>query len=718
MGCEALLRGNETVRKMSMESNYMDQMPSGMKIGQTGTISADLKWCGEYCRKHWPEECDHILRIADDAVKGRFLFDLPWDMEQTVKAVEFHGEIDWQYMPEGDPEFIYQFNRHRYWICLGQAYAMTGDGRYAACFVRQLMSWIEKNPITEETKKTTWRTIEAGIRGENWVKAMGYFKDSAAVTDEVKETFARGLRLHGDYLMECRVPFSDKSNWGVLESHGLFDIGAALGDNGEFGGWSDGCGQTGVLSRDYICEALRRLERELSIQIMDDGVHWEQSPMYHNEVLRCVLEVLRMARRHDIALPQVLEEKAADMAMADLAWMKPDRTQPMGGDSDRTDLRDVFTPAAYLLKDEQLRYVGYDCLDFESVWELGPEAVMEYNSMRGRKCQRLFDALEHSGNWCLRSDWGTKADYLHFKCGSLGGGHGHFDKLHVDLSIGGEDVLIDSGRYTYVDGRLRRQLKSACAHNVPVADWSEYTQCAGSWDVKGTTPAAGQQWCRKGPYTFLSGTHFGYLPDSVLAYRRIISIGTRIHVIADGFYGGGSHVCSQLFHLNPKGKAELSDRSFTYRGQYVNADFTVLTDKAHIESEDGPVSFHYNELEYGPCVSVWKEDSLFLPILTVITGYESDAVNPYTIEKVPVTAPVTGRQLNDREAEAVRIRENGHSWLVVINHHETGADSEYIGAAGCYGLGRVMVCDEAQSGGRMTACNDSEQGGLMTVLQW
>lgn len=36
----------------------------------------------------------HILRIADDAVAQRFLFDLPWDMEQTVKAVTFEGKID------------------------------------------------------------------------------------------------------------------------------------------------------------------------------------------------------------------------------------------------------------------------------------------------------------------------------------------------------------------------------------------------------------------------------------------------------------------------------------------------------------------------------------------------------------------------------------------------------------------------------------------------
>ena len=27
----------------------------------------DMKWCSGYCRQYWPEECAHILRIADDA---------------------------------------------------------------------------------------------------------------------------------------------------------------------------------------------------------------------------------------------------------------------------------------------------------------------------------------------------------------------------------------------------------------------------------------------------------------------------------------------------------------------------------------------------------------------------------------------------------------------------------------------------------------------------
>ena len=115
-----------------------------------------LQQCAEYCRKYWPEECRHILTIAEDTLQQRFVFDLPWDMEPTTEPVIFSDKIDWQYLPDGDAEFIYQFNRHRFWICLGQAYALTGDRRYPECFGRQLTDWLAANPITEATKKTTW----------------------------------------------------------------------------------------------------------------------------------------------------------------------------------------------------------------------------------------------------------------------------------------------------------------------------------------------------------------------------------------------------------------------------------------------------------------------------------------------------------------------------------------------------------------------------------
>lgn len=651
-----------------------------------------------YCKSRWADQCSHSIQTAEDVLNRKFLFDLPWDMEQTTEPVIFTDQIDWQYMPGGDPEFIYQFNRHRYWICMGQAYALTGNEAYAACFKEQLLSWISENPITESTKKTTWRTIEAGIRGENWCKAIEYFESSPHMGDEEKQAFIKGLLLHGEYLFNCRVLFSDKSNWGVLENHGLFCIGAFLSKKE----WAieESSRKKGAL---YIEEALKRLKRELAIQVMDDGVHWEQSPMYHNEVLRCILEVLRVAELYEIPVAEDIENAARAMAMADLLWSKPDHTQPANGDSDRTDLRDVLTPAAWLLKDPLLRFGGYDCLDFESAWEMGMEAVIGYEQMTKETPQNELVSLEASGQAVLRSGWDQKADYLHFMCGSLGGGHGHFGKLHLDLSYEGEDMLIDTGRYTYVDGTLRRTLKSAKAHNVPIADDREYTECTGSWNVRNAAAYAGMRAVQKGQYTLFEGAHLGYMDAGVYVCRKVLSIGTKIQIIADSFYGFGEHVCSQHFHLNPAGQTTLtkedqaSGLGFSYQGIKTGAKAFVLMPGAEISMEQGLVSFHYNQLTECPWICIRKKMALPGTLITVIFND-----NTADASLVPVTVPVTGEVLKDQDAQALRIRMGDHSYLAVFNHRETGADMEYIGADGHYGLGRVMICEENQPEPEMT----------------
>ncbi|WP_278278185.1 heparinase II/III domain-containing protein [Blautia argi] len=62
-------------------------------------------------------------------------------------------------------------------------------------------------------------------------------------------------------------------------------------------------------------------------------------------------------------------------------------------------------------------------------------------------------------------------EYLHFRNGCQGGGHGHNDKLHIDVVCQGEDVLVDSGRYSYnFEQENRIWLKSAHAHNTILVD--------------------------------------------------------------------------------------------------------------------------------------------------------------------------------------------------------------------------------------------------------
>lgn len=661
-----------------------------------GRTPAETAACSEYVKQWWPKELKHRLRIADEVRQQIFLFDLPWDMEQTQIPVQFDGAIDWQYQPDDDPEFTYQLNRHRYWVCLGQAYAVTGDEQYVRCYLAQLHDWIEKNPLDHNTKKTTWRTIEAGLRAEAWIKSMGYMAASPLVTDAVFAEFLTALKQHGEYLAAHDVPFSTKSNWGVLENSGLYAIGKVF--------------ELDDSDCSFAQVAVRRLVRQLNTQIMDDGVHWEQSPMYHNEVLKCCLEVLRIADKTGDELPPVLAVKAQQMAIVNRIWQQPDGSQPAVGDSDVTDLRDVLTICAWQFRDPVLKSGGFERIDFEGIWDYGCDAAGSYAAMEKVMPETTSFWLKDSGNCYLRSGWQETADYLHLRCGSLGGGHGHFDKLHINLWFGGEEFFTDCGRYTYVDGDKRRELKGSLSHNTIVVDGQDYSRCIDSWDVAGLPLPVNAVYNRKGIFTLFGGGHLGYQEKGIYLNRKVLAVGTKMILIMDEIFGSGTHSYRQQFHLPGSIAVEAAAGGWLLNGQHGAARIVCLSEEVTPVKEPCLISRHYNQLESGNRIAFEASDTKtgahFNGFLTAVWAAEDESDDPVIITKVPVESPVSQRVLDDREAKAVKIDCGKHSYVVVFAHVDIGSDCEYIGACGMYGLGRVMAGEWNQ-----------EVNGLQ-VLQW
>lgn len=642
-----------------------------------------MEWCSGFCKSHWKKEVEHILRIADDAVKGKFLFDLRWDMERTYEPVVFQDEVIWDYKPGDDPEFIFQFNRHQFFICLGQAYGMTGNELYAKTYAGLLYSWIKKNPLNEETKKTTWRSIEAGIRAETWVKSMGYFKDSKEVTDELVQEYVNCLETHAEYLMESYRDFQIKSNWGVIESRGLMEIALALPESEK--------------TKAYLDTALKRLFEEAQVQILDDGVHWEQSPMYHNEVFHCYLEVLRLAKRYGLVLPADVIDKIRSMAYANLAWKKPNHCQIMQGDSDETDIRDLLSQSAVLLEDSVLKFGGYDCLDYDGVWDLLKSGAEIYEKLPSRKPEFLSRLLGDSGNYYFRTDWGENADFMHFRCGFLGGGHGHSDKLHIDLVINGEDILMDGGRYHYVEGEKRTWFKSALSHNVPVIDNQDYLICKDAWGVANRSSAYFSGCKNKDGYVFLQGGHAGYLNSglgNVWINRKVIGLEDRLFVIADEFYSTETHNYMQLFHFNNQGKVSAGGNKVTYMGKKAELDMVFLGENMQLDLRKSMLSRNYNQIEDNQMVVSECQTSGFCSMITVICGYESGEKNRVWAEQIPVIVPAKGLKLDSTEAEAVTIGIHGRQYVVIITHKDIADNCDMLEAGGCKGLGSVIVFDK------------------------
>lgn len=646
----------------------------------------------DYCKKYWPDDIKHIIEVADDVCNNTLIFNSKWDLERTDIPQIFENKIDWNYIPKDDPEFVYQLNRHRFWICLGQAYVITKDEKYAKTFVAQLIDWIDNIVLTKDSETTTWRTIEAGFRGEYWSKAFRYFKNSKYITDEIVNKFYNSMIQHGEYIINSYSPFRLLSNWGVIENHGLFDIALTLPQNN--------------ITKNFAKIALKHLENEICIQIMDDGTHWEQSPMYHNEVLHCYLDVMILAQKNNIKLPDRMIERVKKMAYVNMIWKKPDGHQLIQGDSDDLDITDSITKTACIFKDNKLKYFGYNILDFESVWDLGIKAAYEYESIKACEPEFKSYALNDSGNYYMRSDWTEKANFLHFHCGTLGAGHGHSDKLHIDLYAYGEDILVDAGRYTYVPKPERLELKSPKSHNTITVDNKDFTVCKDSWECSKLSQPVKQSFKITEQFEFVQCAHLGYMDmkKAVFVNRKIIFIKPDIYILIDEMYTGGNHFYNQYFHFNNKGILSKDKNIISYNGKSANAQFYFLTDNIELQLIDTKMSRNYNLLENNKAVKTYIQKDGFCSLITVISTNDIDNIKPFEAYKVPVKSVLKGTIINDNFAEAIKIQKDNKNYTVIVCHQEVISPVDLIEADGCKGFGNIIVFDKSKE--------------IETVLNW
>ncbi len=649
-----------------------------------GVDAAQRKQRAELSRTYWPDECALTMKTADEVLDHTFLFQLPWDMEQTQEPVHFSQEIGWKYVFRNDPEFAYQMCRHRYWICLGQAYGLTGEEKYAKELADQLLDWVKRVPWTEENESLAWRTLEAGLRADYWVRAMALCADSPAVTEEVAAAFLEAMEVHAKRLFDNpKTGFSRKSNWGVMEFAGLYVLGFLL-DN-----------------KEYVERSRWYLKHGLQVQVMDDGMHWEASPMYHNEVLMAYLEVLRVAGIWgDEPFSREETEIIEKMAMTTMNLMTPAKRQPMTGDSDDTDVRDLLSQAALLLGSGRLKAGGFENLDYESIWLFGPEGFENYRNLKPSEVRPGLVELPDSGQVAARDSWGEEANWLYFVNGPLGGGHGHQDKLHIGFWMNGEEVLTDSGRYTYTDVPIRYRLKAARAHNVPMIRGLEYADSKDTWTYESLPQCLPNRVCQKGEYLYVEGSHGGYGDQGILVRRRIVAVGWDILAVSDTFLGNMPKEIIQSFHFGETIQLSGTEEEVRGKGQRCGFAMRAFADgkEAAMELGTAPISRHYNQLgQTGELVVGGKAART---LTTFLVRCRQD--QPVKVTGETVCNGVSGKELSPLEAEGYVIETGTRRIGFVLMHQEVGNQADYNGIRGGFGLGRTMVMDLSQETDHMT----------------
>lgn len=651
----------------------------------------------EYTKSDCSEELVEVMKTADEVLSQIFLFRFPWDMERTQTPVVFNNAIDWNHIPDKDVEWPYMLNRHRYWIALGQAYQLTGEEKYAHAFCAQLEDWIEHNPVPlEQTTGTlTWRSIEAGLRCGNWIKTFPYFIESPSMTPRLLAKMLISMHEHGEYLASLFTGWKSISNWGVLETCGLFELSIFAPEFKQSPRWKQ-------LSIDRIRETVR-------LQVMKDGVHWEQSPTYHHEVLNCYLDMLNLARNNGIHIEATVIESVKKMAYASLYWVKPDHRQIMLGDSDHSDIRSVMTASAILFQEPAFRFGGYEHLDYDNAWNFGLEGKHFYDTCPTLEPPLRSYSFDHSGHYVMRSGWDEQALYLYFRCGPLGGGHGHADMLHIDVHAYGKQLLTDLGRYNYSDHTpLRKQLKQCKSHNTTVVDDTDFTEIIDTWQFGKVASRTGGDWLSEPGYDYVSGSHNGYihLDDPVYPSRKIIFIKSYFWLLVDYFDCRREHTFKQYFHFAP-GELNVSQESGicqTDNKHEANLCIIPVQSKGlSVERNKGIISYEYNLAESNDHVIYEKKGSGATSIMQVLYPIKAGETVLPIVEKVQVYLH-TGELADDRNVEACRVimpQSTVEHHIVICHRPPAGHIDAYV-VDGIQVFGEVVLISTTANGREIT----------------
>ncbi len=176
------------------------------------------------------------------------------------------------------------------------------------------------------------------------------------------------------------------------------------------------------------------LAEQLQEQILNDGMHYERSPMYHLIILERLLDSLNMARAHEDEMVGLLTTYAAKMTSLALNWRSLDRI-PMMQDSTNDvapNLDDILSYARRLL-------AGF--------FPRTPCGL-------GQSKYRIITA----GPLTLFANVGSVAP-------SYQPAHAHADELNFELYLNGKPVITDVGVSTYEKNQRRQLERSTESHN-------------------------------------------------------------------------------------------------------------------------------------------------------------------------------------------------------------------------------------------------------------
>ncbi|MHC4406732.1 MAG: alginate lyase family protein, partial [Planctomycetota bacterium] len=565
---------NEDLRSLDPDEilTRLDLTQPGLETvrakAETGDRTEALEALLTYYRKKYPlpeapsKDASGGFATADRIVDHVF----QWG---PYEPADYGREIDWEWDPRGDIEWVAAVYRFYWARPLADAFAATRDEKYGKVFVELTSDWIAKHPLEKRHKThpvyTTWRgfawlDIQTGIRADNLSKVFPVLVHGRSCTPEFLGVLLASLFDHQKKTE--KLPMGKVHNKAVFEQRGFVNVAFTFPEFRE--------------SRRWIELALERTRDNFLAQTTADGVQREWSFGYNLAVLRDAVEIMSRAESMGVAAAEDYRNRVRKMYDYLFAIATPDLAGPMFGDASRSvdasqsrsrwPLHSTLVGATELLGDA--KYAARAKLD------------------RAQLPSQTSYAFAEAGMYVLRNEWGPEQIYFALHCSPPAiSSHDQPDNGTFELFAFGRWLMPDSGFYTYGHDRQGRAWhRQTRVHQTLTLDGKD-SRVAGKhlmWHASGDGDAESP--------TVVTVENASY--EGLVHRRTVWLVDGRFFVLLDEAIGNAKGTLDLHFQLAP-GEARINTEEHWATTAFDDANVLIWA------SPEAPVSMHEEEGWWG-----------------------------------------------------------------------------------------------------------------------
>lgn len=356
---------------------------------------------------------------TNDVTLKEFIKSPDYVVNKTYKFVNLEKKFetpDWGFNEYGK---LWQYNLHYFEYINSSTLSVDESIGLILDFIKN----IKEYPECIEPYPTSLRIV-------NWIKFIAANKDS--IPQELLKIINRSLFIQSLIL-------SKNKEYHIMGNH-LLENGLALLFSAVYF-------NSGV----FLNHAVGILNTELDEQILDDGAHFELSPMYHRVILERMLDCYNILVSNNYTTHLTVKIKTKLEIM--LGWLKnmtyKDGSTPLFNDGTVSGVK----------SSELLAYAGRLGINAK-IHELGDSGYRKFITEK-------YEVFADAGK--------IGPDYIP--------GHSHCDILSFEMHIDSKPFIVDTGTSTYETSALRLSEKSTSAHNTVSLGGLEQSELWGSFRV-------------------------------------------------------------------------------------------------------------------------------------------------------------------------------------------------------------------------------------------